>query len=145
MYVIKKNPINAFIATHQSMTGCAAETCYGKIKSKLTFVTTYTTFSVLPEGHCKRSWLFLSHLIFLLWALMRGVKTGRLLYVPLSPISRRMMLAPLKLKPEVDTSELIVERERRYSRTTYWSGDVEYAKHLPDRGALKISCTTSPE
>lgn len=55
------------------------------------------------------------------------------------------MLAPLKLKPEVDTSELIVQRERRYSRTTYWSGLVEYAKHLSDRDALIITKTTSPE
>lgn len=80
-----------------------------------------------------------------LWALMRSIKTGHLLYVPLCPISRRMMLASLKLKPEVDISELIAEHKRRYSWTTYWSWDVEYAKHLSDRGALKISNVTSPE
>lgn len=55
------------------------------------------------------------------------------------------MLASLKLKPGVDISELIVERERSYTRTTYWSEDVEYAKHLSDGGVLKISNTTSPE
>lgn len=80
-----------------------------------------------------------------LWALMRSIKTGHLLYVPLCPISKQMMLASLKLKPEVDISELIAEHKRCYSRTTYWSWDVEYAKHLSDRGALKISNITSPE
>lgn len=44
-----------------------------------------------------------------MWALMRSIKTGHLLYVPLCPISRHMMLVSLKLKPEVDASELIVE------------------------------------
>lgn len=55
------------------------------------------------------------------------------------------MLAPLKLKPEVGAGEFIVERERRCSWKTYRSRDVKYAKHLSDRGALKISDATSPE
>lgn len=76
---------------------------------------------------------------------MKSIKTGHVLYVPLCPISRHTMLASLKLKPEVDISELIVEPEIRYSQRTYWSKDVEYAKRLSDRGALKISHTTSPE
>lgn len=77
-----------------------------------------------------------------------AVETGHLLYIPLARISRRMMLASLKLKSEVDVSELIVRPERRYSPSTYRSrcwglGGVEYAKQLPGRGALKIS-TTAP-
>lgn len=58
------------------------------------------------------------------------------------------MLASLKLKSEVDVSELIVRPERRYSPSTYrsgWGGGVEYAKQLSSRGALKISTTTSGE
>lgn len=36
-----------------------------------------------------------------------STKTGHLFYVPLAPICRRLMLASLKLKPEVNISELI--------------------------------------
>lgn len=76
---------------------------------------------------------------------MRSIKTGHLLYLPLGPISRQMMLASLKLKPEVIISELIVECERQIPGQHIDPGDVEYAKHLSDRGALKISDATAPE
>lgn len=42
---------------------------------------------------------------------MGNIKTGRLLYVSLCSISRQPMLASLKLKPEVDISELIVAKD----------------------------------
>lgn len=53
------------------------------------------------------------------------------------------MLASLKLKPEVDFVELIVGQEGRYSRKTYRSREVEYAKYPTDRVALKIIETGS--
>lgn len=55
------------------------------------------------------------------------------------------MLASLKLKPEVIISELIAECERQIPGQHIDPGDVEYAKHLSDRGALKIRDATSPE
>lgn len=82
------------------------------INRKLTWATTYATFGVLLLRSLCEIPVVRGPFDLLSWALMSTIKTGHSLYVPRCSISRRTMLAPLKLKPEVVISELIAECER---------------------------------